>query len=79
MQRPQDAALSRDRPFDPARTCLLLIDTQNYVWNPGVAARLSYFDAIIRTAVLPNLQRLVAAFREAGAEVLYTQSRLQAL
>ena len=72
MQRPQDAALSRDRPFDPGRTCLLLIDTQNYVWNPGVAARLPYFDTVIRTAVLPNLLLLVAAFRDAGAEVMYT-------
>lgn len=72
MQRPQDAALGRDRPFDPARTCLLLIDTQNYVWNPDVAARLPHFDAAVRTSVLPNLQRLVAAFRDAGAEVMYT-------
>jgi nicotinamidase-related amidase len=72
MQRPQDAALSRDRPFDPACTCLLLIDTQNYVWNPDVAARLPYFDETIRTTVLPNLQRLAAAFREVGAEVMYT-------
>lgn len=72
MPRPQDAALIRDRPFDPARTCLLLIDTQNYVWNPEVAARLPYFDETLRTTVLPNLQRLVAAFRDAGAEVMYT-------
>ena len=72
MQRPQDAALSRDRPFDPARTCLLLIDTQNYVWNPAVAARLPDFDETIRTTVLPNLQRLVGAFREVAAEVMYT-------
>jgi len=72
MQRPQDAALSRDRPFDPARTCLLLIDTQNYVWNPEVAARLPYFDETLQSTVLPNLQRLVAAFRAAGTEVMYT-------
>ena len=72
MQRPQDASLVRDRPFDPARTCLLLVDTQNYVWNPAVADRLPAFDAEVRNNVLPNLQRLVASFREAGAEVMYT-------
>ena len=45
---------------------------QNYVWNPDVAQRLPYFDAQLREVVLPNLRRLVDAFRGAGAEVLYT-------
>ena len=72
MQREQDAKLSRVRPFDPKRTCLLLIDTQNCVWNADVAARLPDFDATIRATVLPNLKKLIAAFREAGGEVMYT-------
>jgi nicotinamidase-related amidase len=72
MQRPEDARLARERPLDPKRTCLLLIDTQNYVWNPDVAARLPAFDRTVRDTVLPNLTRLVAAFRSAGAEVMYT-------
>ncbi|MEI2387697.1 isochorismatase family cysteine hydrolase [Breoghania sp. JC706] len=72
MQREQDAKLSRLRPFDPKRTCLLLIDTQNCVWNDDVAARLPDFDATIRATVLPNLKKLIAAFREAGGEVMYT-------
>ncbi|BDA83611.1 hypothetical protein Sa4125_11530 [Aureimonas sp. SA4125] len=72
MQRPEDAILTRERPFDPRRTCLLLVDTQNYVWNPGVAERLPAFDAAVRGTVLPNLQRLVTSFRAAGAEVMYT-------
>ena len=72
MQRPEDAALSRERPFDPKRTCLLLIDTQNYVWNEEVARRLPEFDETVRSSVLPNLQRLIAGFREAGGEVMYT-------
>ena len=72
MQRPQDAALTRLRPLDPARTCLLLIDTQNYVWNPDVAARHPYFAETLRTTVLPNLRRLIDWFRNARAEVLYT-------
>jgi nicotinamidase-related amidase len=72
MQRPEDAALTRERPFEPKRTCLLLIDTQNYVWNPDVAQRLPYFDAQVRDVVLPNLRRLIDAFRGAGGEVMYT-------
>jgi nicotinamidase-related amidase len=70
-QTPRDS-LTRIRPFDAARTGLLLIDVQNYVWNPDVAARLPAFDARVRDVVLPNLQRLTDAFRGAGAEILYT-------
>ena len=72
MQRSEDAALSRYRPFDPKRTCLLLVDTQNFVWNDMVTTALPDFDAIVRQTVMPNLQRLLGAFREAGAEVMYT-------
>ena len=71
MERSEDR-LIRDRPIEPKRTCLLLIDTQNYVWNANVAQRLPYFDAAIREAVLPNLRRLIEGFRDAGAEVMYT-------
>ena len=28
MERPEDAALTRERPLEPKRTCLLMIDTQ---------------------------------------------------
>ncbi len=72
MQRPRDANLTRNRPLDPSRTCLLLIDTQNYVWNPDVAAREPYFDMRIRSMVLPTLKMLLLAFRQARAEVIYT-------
>lgn len=72
MPTATDATLSRIRPFDPKRTCLLLIDTQNYVWNPRVAESIPYFDTEIRKTVLPNLQRLLTSFRSAGAEVMYT-------
>lgn len=72
MQRPEDAALTRTRPIDPKRTCLLLVDTQNIVWNAGVAERLPWFDETVRSTVLPNLQALVSGFRAAGAEVMYT-------
>ncbi|HEY3146525.1 MAG TPA: isochorismatase family cysteine hydrolase [Dongiaceae bacterium] len=72
MQRPEDALLTRERPVEGKRTCLLLIDTQNYVWNPEVAQRQPYFDAQVREVVLPNLRRLIDSFRGVGAEVMYT-------
>ena len=72
MQRTEDASLTRERPFEAKKTCLLLIDTQNYVWNPEVAQRVPYFDRQLREVVLPNLRRLIDAFRGAGAEVMYT-------
>lgn len=71
MQRPQDV-LSRNRPIDPGRSCLLLVDTQNVVWNPEIAASLPDFDAEVRETVLPNLRNLVSGCRAAGLEVMYT-------
>src|SRR5262245_63381474 len=72
MQRPEDASLTRERRFEAKRSCLLLIDTQNYVWNPEVAQCQPYFDVQVRDVVLPNLRRLIDAFRGAGGEVMYT-------
>ena len=48
------------------------MDTQNYVWNAEVAKREPYFDRQLRELVLPNLQKLIEAFRNAKAEVMYT-------
>ncbi|MFZ1883380.1 MAG: isochorismatase family cysteine hydrolase [Rhodoplanes sp.] len=72
MRQENQGPFTRIRPFDAQRTCLSLIDVQNYVWNPDVAKRLPYFDSQVREVVLPNLRRLVDAFRRAGAEVMYT-------
>lgn len=71
-QRPRDAGLSRLKPFDPAATCLLLVDVQNYVWNPAMEAANPYFFTRVRDTVLPNMQRLIGALRPGGAEVMYT-------
>jgi nicotinamidase-related amidase len=71
-ERKEDALLTRENPFDHKRTCLLLVDTQNYVWNPEVAKREPYFDQRLREAVLPNLRKLIDGFRAARAEVMYT-------
>ena len=72
MRQSAQGPFSRIRPFDAARTCLLLVDTQNYTWNPQIARQQPYFDSQVREVVVPNLRRLIDAFRTAGAEVMYT-------
>ena len=72
MRQHEQGPFTRLRPFDAKRTCLLLVDVQNYSWNPDVARQSPYFDAQVRDVVVPNLRRLIAAFRDAGAEVMYT-------
>jgi len=71
-QRRDDAILTRDNPFNPKRTCLLLVDTQNYVWTPEIAEREAYFDKQLRETVLPNLRGLIDACRATKTEVMYT-------
>ena len=72
MRQSEQGSFTRIRPFDAARTCLLLVDVQNYTWNPDIARTQPYFDAQVREVVLPNLGRLIDAFRAAGGEVMYT-------
>ncbi len=74
---------TRDLPLDPLQTGLLVVDMQNFCVRPdgGEMALLSpetdeidygaYFRRLEETTV-PNIQRLQAACRAAGAEVLYT-------
>lgn len=73
---------SREIPVVPNQTALLFIDVQNYTAHrkggefrapggPSEAERAYYLDRIERLA-LPNMQRLQAACRTAGIEVLYT-------
>jgi len=72
----------REREIVPERTALLSIDMQNAEFNPELlasarrtgdpaAAKLSLLERL-ETTVLPNQQRLQAAAREAGIEVIYT-------
>ncbi len=70
--RPEALPQRRDRPVDPARTALVLIDVQNMVFNEGQRANHPYFYARVSDSVLPNLRRLIEASRAAGAEVMYT-------
>ena len=64
--------LTRDRPIDPRRTALLLVDVQNGSFNDGESTQHPYFHQVGCDVVLPNLRRLVAACRQSGVEVMYT-------
>jgi ureidoacrylate peracid hydrolase len=78
----KDRRLRRDVPVVLGQTALLFIDVQNYVMPGGgeyagmdaaeVQARYGYFFAQMETRALPNMQRLQAACRGRGIEVLYT-------
>ena len=75
--------LSRNVPIDPAHAALLFIDVQNYNAAPDGGeyaamapaerdARYGWFFRSMRDAAVPNMQRLQAACRRGGIEVLYT-------
>jgi nicotinamidase-related amidase len=72
MMSGADLGLTRNRPIEPKRTALLLVDVQNWVVNDRQAAIRPEFDAAVRATVLPNMVRLVEACRRARLEVLYT-------
>ncbi|MGL4489036.1 MAG: cysteine hydrolase family protein [Rhizobiaceae bacterium] len=72
----------RERAIEPRKTALLSIDMQNAEWSPErmVKARMPgseeapYLDIMqrIENQLIPNQQRLQAAARKAGIEVIYT-------
>jgi ureidoacrylate peracid hydrolase len=64
-------ALSREVSIDPAHAALLLIDLQNYCVS-GKSAETDYFRQSLRDNVLPNIQRLQLACRQAGIEIVYS-------
>lgn len=74
---------TRDLPLDPARSALLFVDVQNFscrrdggefghLPDEEVARDYGYFFDRLETVAIPNMQRLQAAFRAAGIEVMYT-------
>lgn len=76
-------SLSREVPIDREHAALLLVDVQNYNARPDggeyagmdpveKAARYGRFFEVMTQTALPNMQRLQAACRAAGIEVLYT-------
>ncbi|WP_439815029.1 cysteine hydrolase family protein [Zavarzinia sp. CC-PAN008] len=70
--RPRDTGLSRNRPVDPARTALLIIDVQNLTYNPGQRISHPEFYERARDVVIPALRHLVHDCRLQGVEVVYT-------
>lgn len=69
MPTPQ---LIRDRPIMKGRAALLVIDVQNGTCGPAAQAKRPEFHAAATTRVIPNISRLLDAFRRAGLEVVYT-------
>lgn len=72
----------RERAIEPRKTALLSIDMQNAEWSPERMAKARvpgseeapYLDIMqrIENQLIPNQQRLQAAARKAGIEVIYT-------
>jgi nicotinamidase-related amidase len=66
------ATLTRDRGVVRGRAALLVIDVQNGSCNATHAAGLAEFHAAATGRVIPNIARLLAAFRAARLEVIHT-------
>jgi ureidoacrylate peracid hydrolase len=76
-------ALSREQAIEPAQAALLFIDVQNYSAHPEAPrfkimsaaereARFGLFFRTMQATAIPNMQRIQAACRGAGIEVMYT-------
>ena len=74
---------SRDVEIEPRRTALLFVDVQNYtarrdggeyvgLTDREIDERFGFFFRTMRETAIPNMQRLQAACRKGGIEVLYT-------
>jgi ureidoacrylate peracid hydrolase len=78
-----DTLETRDVAVVPGRAALLIVDVQNFSARPDggefrghsseeTEARYGWFFRRIEAETLPNMQRLIAACRSAGVEVMYT-------
>lgn len=68
MSAPSPPSLTRDRPILPGRAALLIIDVQNGTFSGDE----SEFHGVARDRTVPNISRLLTAFRAARLEVIYT-------
>jgi nicotinamidase-related amidase len=66
------SSLTRDRAIRKGRAALLVIDAQNATCRPKDASTRPEFHALATTRVIPNIARLLAAFRRVELEVIYT-------
>ena len=75
--------LSRNKPLVPAESALLFIDVQNFAAHPQGAEfkdlevdefeeKYGWFFQQLGNSVIPNMQRLQSACRDANIEVMYT-------
>jgi nicotinamidase-related amidase len=64
--------LSRDRPVSEGKAALLVIDVQNGTCGPEETARRPELKAALTHRVVPNIERLLGAFRSRRLEVIYT-------
>ncbi len=75
--------LSRNKPLVPAESALLFIDVQNFAAHPQGAEfkdleadefeeKYGWFFQQLGDSVIPNMQRLQSACRDANIEVMYT-------
>ncbi|MGB3038730.1 MAG: isochorismatase family protein, partial [Methyloceanibacter sp.] len=64
--------LTRDRPIVKGRAALLIVDVQNGTFGPAQAKSMPEFHALASARVIPNIGRLLEAFRRARLEVIYT-------
>jgi nicotinamidase-related amidase len=64
--------LTRDRPIVKGRAALLIVDVQNGTFSPAQAKSKPEFHTLASTRVIPNLRRLLEAFRGGRLEVIYT-------
>jgi nicotinamidase-related amidase len=68
----QQSHLTRDRPILRGRAALLIIDVQNGTFGVNDrTARPAFYDAAA-SRVIPNIRKLLTAFRAARLEVIYT-------
>jgi len=77
------SALSRDIPLDPSASAILFIDVQNFsvrreggefkdLTDEEIDAKYSYYFEAIHASAIPNMQKLLSGFRQAGIEVMHT-------
>ncbi|QEN86616.1 cysteine hydrolase [Labrys sp. KNU-23] len=62
----------RKAPLAPTRTAILVIDTQDGIFNAQAEVIRPHFYRSARDVAIPNIARLLAAGRAAGAEIIYT-------
>ncbi len=66
------SSLTRDRPIPKERAALLVIDAQNATFDPATGWGNPELIEMARTRTIPNIARLLEAFRAARLEVIYT-------